>query len=216
MALALDGSVHGNSSSASSLVVSLTTGAGNVVLVAVTSNAGDPTSVASANGETFTKHATSGGQSVSLWSCVTSSAWSSNNITVTLGSSAYVTVDAAGISGADTSNIFDDNASIPDTGAGDPRTVSTDLADTMVIGAFRMLSTSGPTAGSGFTQISGAHFQLFEYKIVSAAQSSLSVTLGTGAGNSNGGVATAVRQASGSAPNRAAQLYNQRFLRRTG
>jgi hypothetical protein len=100
------------------------------------------------------------------------------------------------VRGADTANIFDDDASIPDEVTSDPATVSTDLADTMIVGAFRTLAAAA-TAGSGYTLVSAANFQLLEYEIVTATQTSKTVNLGSS--SSNGGVGTAVR-AEGAAP----------------
>ena len=80
----------------------------------------------------------------------------------------------------------------PVTGTTDPLSITTTHANTMVIGSFRMNSTSTPTQGTGYTIISGANFLLSEYQIFSSTQSGLSVTIGTGAGDANGCIADAL------------------------
>lgn len=197
MALALGNSVHSNDSS-SSRVLSLTAGSGSVILAVVTTNASGALSVTSANGETFTQHAATGSPRIEIFSGVTSSAWSSNNVTVSTSGSGYTTVDLFEIQGADTSNIFDDNASVPVTGSGFPLSISTDAADTIIVGAARYATWAGTaTPGTGFTLVSSSNYQLVEYQIVSATQSSLSVD-DSSADTTNGAVATAIRAAGAS------------------
>jgi hypothetical protein len=63
-----------------------------------------------------------------------------------------------------------------------------------------MNSTASPTAGAGWAGISGANYQLSEYQIVSSTQTSLAVSLTTGAGDIQAGLADAVVQASAGGP----------------
>ena len=193
MALALDGSVHG-STTATSLGVTLTTSnTDDVIIVIATVNQGPITSISGA-GLTWNFIASGGTgiAAIEIWYAIASSALSSQTITVTQTASGFITVDAFGISGANTSSPFDANASTPATGTTATLTVSTDTADTFIIGGYRFGSTASPTEGTGWTKIFGANFQLSEFKIVSSTQSSLSVAIGTGAGDQNGGVADAV------------------------
>ncbi len=213
MALALDGSGHATNGAWSGNTVTLTTTAAGVICVAVEANGGPVTSI-TARGLTFTKRSgpTSSGtdQTLEIWSAASSTAQTSLVITVnTSFASRFATVDAFGVSGCDITTIWDSNASLPDVrGTGgptaDPAIVSTTTADTFIIGAFRMGSQATPTAGTGFTAISGADYLLTEYKIVAAAQTSLNVTIGTGVGDANGAIGDAIiiAAAAGLAPRR--------------
>jgi hypothetical protein len=118
---------------------------------------------------------------------------SAQTITVTVTSATFNTIDIFAVNGAKTSAPFDVNGSLPAISATDPVSVSTTAANTMILAAFRN-SAGSSTAGTGFTLIGGADFQLTEYKIVSAAQTGLSVTMGTGAGTSNGAIGDAIVQ----------------------
>jgi len=206
MALAIDGTAHANSSSSSDTVTLTTTGAGLVVVVVLGNSTGGVTGVTSSN-LTFSEYAVSTTVSdfvLEMWTAESGSALTSEVITVNLASSGFLTIDAFGVSDYDTGNIFDDNASIPVTvidgdaetpgEEADPISISTDALDTMIIGAFRFQGTASPTAGSGYTAVSGADYLLTEYQIVSSAQSSLTVDVGTGSGDSNGAIATAIRE----------------------
>lgn len=195
MALALDGSVHANAT-ASSVNVSLTTSASNCVIVAiVTTNSSGVTGISSTNTTGWAQRVKSTpGNSISIWYGVAASALSSETITVSLGGSAYTTVDIFGISGADTTQIYDSNGALPDqVGSSTSHVdITTTTADTFLVNGYRFTSTANPTQGTGWTKISGAHYQLAQYQIVSSAQSALDCAIGTGDGNSNAGVADAV------------------------
>lgn len=195
MALALDGSVHANAT-ATSVNASLTTSASNCVIVAiVTTNSSGVTGISSTNTTGWTERVESTpGNPISIWYGVASSPLSSETITVSLGGSAYTTVDIFGISGADTTQIYDANGALPDqVGSSTLHTdITTTADDTFLISGYRFSSTANPTEGTGWTKISGAHYQLAQYKIVSTAQSALDCDIGTGDGNSNAGVADAV------------------------
>lgn len=205
MALALDGSAHNNSGGASSLGASLTTTNTNDIIIAVATVNGGPVTSVSGGGLTWAKKASGtsdGGSSqfLELWYAVAAGTLSGTTITVNQTSSSYITIDVFAISGADTATIWD-GAAVTGSGAGcDPLSISTTNANAFIIGAYRENSASNPTEGAGFTKISGADFQLAEYKVVSSTQSGLSVTQGTGAGTANAGIAVAVIQAAGAAP----------------
>ncbi len=102
-----------------------------------------------------------------------------------------------GVSGADTVAIWDANAALPDTGGTGDRSITTSSADCFLIGSYRFQSTASPTQGTGWTKISGADFQLTEYKIVSATQSGTDVAIGTGSGDNNAGIGDAIVSAGG-------------------
>ena len=197
MVLALDGSGHSNASASSPTVTLTTSNADNVIIVIVTSNAAPVASVTS-SGLTWIFIAADGlvaGQQCEMWYAIASSALTSHVITVNNTGGGFTTIDAFGVSGANTSDPFDGNASTPATSPSAILSVSTDTADTFIVGGYRFNSTDTSSQGTGFTLISGLNFQLSEYKIVSTTQSSLSIAIGTGSGNQNGGVAVAIKQA---------------------
>lgn len=201
MALALDGSVHGNSGSASSLSVSLTTAnAGDDIFVVVTTNGGPVTSV-TATGLTFSLHTAgqfSAGQPLEIWYAKNAGVLTAVSITINTTSADFITVDAFGISGADVSTVFDSNGSVPNltTVFGGDAIISTTSANCFLLGAYRQSSTVSPTAGAGFTLISGADYQLVEYFIVSAAQTNFDFTKITGRDDTRVGIGTAIMVAS--------------------
>lgn len=204
MALALDGSVTGNSAAASSLAVTLTTTAAGVVIVCVTTNGGPVTSITNTAGLSWAlrKRADTGNTNFTIeeWYAISSGALSSDQITVNTNSIGYLTVTAFGVSGANNVSPFDTNAAIPAGASGAPSALvplTTDNANDFLLAAYRFISTASPTAGSGWTTISGSNFMLVEYQIVSATQSAANATITTGNGDQGGGVADAIVQASG-------------------
>jgi hypothetical protein len=194
----LDGSVQGNVGSGTTCSVSLTTSNPNdFICVAVLCNGGPVVSV-TATGLTFTRRAQNVGTAtnVELWYAQSASALSAKSITVTQTSSGFMTVTAFGVSGA---TGWDNNANLPSVigdGSGNATTarasLTTSKADDFLIGIYRMHTTSTPTAGSGWTAIAGANFQLVEYKSVSATQSATDATLTTGNNDQNGGIGDAL------------------------
>jgi hypothetical protein len=198
MALALEGTpVHANSSGTSINIGPFTTSLPALIVIVNTVNSTTISSI-TGGGLTWTKR-TAGGASdpVEEWTALAASALSAVTFTINyVGTASFSTADLFAVSGHDASTTFDANASIPANGNADPITVSTNNADDFILGGFRFTSTANPTEGTGWTKISGADFQLTEYKIVSTTQTNLSVSIGTGVGNANGGVADAVRMAS--------------------
>lgn len=197
MALAIDGSVHGNAASSVSLAVNLTTTQSNdYIIVAIEANTGPVVSVSSVALGSFTRMAASAGFSFveEVWYKFSSGILTADTITVTQNGIDFITVDAFGVSGSgQISAVFDSGG--PQTTAGaDPLSITTTNPNTMVVGCFRP-NNANPTAGAGFTQLSGADWHLVEYKLLSTAQT-LSCTIGTGAGTCNGvivfGIVTAV------------------------
>lgn len=199
MALALDGSAHGNAVSASSLGVSLSTsGADRIVIVCVTLNNGTVSSISDDDANTWNFHASdTTDNDIEVWYAVASGQMTSNTITVNHSGTGYMTVDTFGISGADQSTVFDANASTPHVEpAADAAVISTDTADTFIFSAYRASSPASPAgAGGDWIKISGADFQLVQYQIVSSTQTDLTCSIGTG--TMNGGVASAVIIAAG-------------------
>ncbi len=193
--LSLDGSVHGTSPGTNFAVLTLsTTKTNNIIYVASESN-GSPTSVVGSTLGAFT--ARSAGAISSFW-ILAPSILSSETITLTYsGGTSFISATAFAVNGANTSSPFDVNGSVPTlTSFGvpaDPISLSTTANDTIIIGAYRFSSQSNPTAGTGFTAIQlNGDFLLTEYKIVSSAQTSLPITVGTGVGDTNQGIGDAI------------------------
>lgn len=192
MALAIDGSVHGNNASTTSIGVNLTTTQTNdYIIVVIETNGGPVVSVSSVALGSFTFMASQlvpaqTTQYEEVWYKFSSGTLTADTITVTNSIANFITVDAFGVSGSgQLSAIFDSGG--PQTSATDPISITTASPSTMVIAGFRVGTTS-PTNGAGFTQIAGANFALVEYKLLSSAQT-LSCTVGTGVGTSNGSIA---------------------------
>jgi len=208
MALALDGSAHGNNASGTSVAVNLTTTQTNdYIIVAIVANSGPIVSVSSTALGSFTFMAASAGSGnvEEVWYKFSSGTLTADTITVTQSAVDYITIDAFGVSGSgQTSAVFDSGG--PQTTAGaDPLSITTHNPNTMAVGCFRP-NAANPTAGSGFNQISGADFALVEDKILSSAQT-LSCTVGTGVGTSNGAVVFAIVQATITIGNPVGQIW---------
>ena len=119
------------------------------------------------------------------------------NQTVTLShGSAFATMDVILLTGVD--GVLDDlHTSLPVAGpasggdADDPLNgLTTTFENSVVFSAFA--SVANPTAGSGWTQISGANFLLTQYRTV-ATPGSVNATQTVGAGSSNRSLAFAVK-----------------------
>ncbi|HEX3836080.1 MAG TPA: hypothetical protein VHW25_03880, partial [Steroidobacteraceae bacterium] len=149
---------------------------------------------------TFTKRAFAPGSVLSEWRAVASGPLTSEVITITTSSAVtYMVGDAFAISGADTTTIFDSNASLPNKGnaSADP-TFSTTATNTIVIAGLG-IGVATPTPGTGWTLIynGGGQFFLSMYKIFSSAQTGTTAAVGTGSGGENRYVVDGIIPASG-------------------
>lgn len=211
MSLALDGHVHGTLGTGNSFSVSLTTtGGSGQIVVAIATNNTSVTSV-TATGLTFLQRkATTGGFG---WNVLAEyvAPYTTNfsgNITITLSGTQSCTVDAWGISGADTTASvtsgnapFDANASMPYSTTNNAVSgASTSTANDFIYAIVSSPSTD--TAGTGWTLIpgSGANYLTCQYQIVSSTQTGLSGATGSGTGNDTGSILDAIRGASGGSP----------------
>lgn len=197
MAIAANGTPgHAVNGSTTSLAANITTTATNCIVCCVVTCNGGPLVSVTGSGLTFTFRGTDGNNvhdQIEIWTAPAASTLSAVSITATqTNAGQYMAMDVFAFSGADTSSPLDGAAV---TGNPDPLTISTSVADTVIVGCYRPASTQNPTAGTGFTAVSGADFQLTEYNIVSSIQTNLSVTMGTGAGQANGGVVIAIKAA---------------------
>ena len=199
MALALDGHVHSSPSGSISVttVTLTTTNANDIIYLVCEINGGAGItilSVSSPNTSGWTVRATGGVSQYPLVSAygIAASALSSEVITVTLnGTASFWTLDAFGVSGANTSTPFDSNGSIPQVSSGSVNVISTNNANDFLIGAFRDNLNPAIGAGSGWTLINTGDYQLVQYQVVSSTQSSLSVVEGAGSA-CNGAIADAI------------------------
>ena len=194
MTIAVDGSAVSGTGSSSPLVLpGLAVTAGDVVIACVATNGGSGSrSVSSSLTWTLLFEETVGA-GMAVWYAIAGSTLT-DTISLAFTGASYFGGAAFAISGANTSSPID--ADSPVYSGTDPATLSTATANTMIVGWFRQSNTQNPSAGAGFTKLVGANFTLLEYKIVSSAQSSLSITDGS-AGDSNGVIAFAINQASG-------------------
>jgi hypothetical protein len=186
MALALDGSVHGNVGTGTTLSVSLTTTNSNDVIIVQGYTTPGPISSVTSSGLTFNKrisYAASNG-TTEIWYAVATSPLTNQSITVNVPTTTYTTIDAFGISGANTTTIFDSNTGLPATNTGSNVNInvniSTNNPDDFIYAVVEESGGQTSTPSSGFSQIQNADFQLSEYQIVSTTQSNLNVGLGTG------------------------------------
>lgn len=200
--LSLDGSNSSGLTLLSPTVTLTTTKTNDVIVIFAASNGGPVISVSGSSLGAFTLRArnTVGGNDATEWYAVASGVLSSETITLTNTSPGFTSIFAFGVNGAKTSAPWDTNASLPKLasggGASDPITVSTTALNTIVFGGFRTGSVPTPTNGAGYTNIAPltAGFALAEYQIFAAAQTNLSITLTTGAGNANGSIGDAIVQ----------------------
>lgn len=173
-----------------------TTQTNELIVVQFVGNTCTPTSIADTSSLTWTARTgqpftLGSGQLVYYWTAPAAAALTSDVITLTCGAGySFSAMVAYGVAGYKTSGAFDSGG--PQSLTSDPVSITTANQFTMVTGAFAV-NTSTPTAGAGYTQIGNTNsdFALFEYKIVNSAGVN-SVTLGTGAGASHGGVADAI------------------------
>ena len=204
MSAVLDGSVAVYGSSGNSVTTGTLTNtyAGDVICVAVTLNTNNAATVGSitATGATFAFRASAyNSPSIGLeyWVGYAAGIFSSAIVVNFTAATTFCTIHAFAFNGTAATNYFDVNASLPATSGAipaDPLSISTTAAATIIVGVFRQATVAEPTATGVFTTIfggAGNGYMLSEYEIVSTVQSSLSVTAGTGAGDTNGAIADA-------------------------
>lgn len=212
MALALDGSNQGSDNGAPTLTVPLTTTNANCVISWVQTINGGPGTGVVASGLSFSlrkRQATSagGGAFIELWQAIAASPLTALNITGSQTSSDFITGVAFGVSGANTTTPGDTHASIPAGVTTGALSVSTNAADCFILSAFR-LSTPDNLPGAGNTLIFGEHFQVTQYRIVSAPQSGLSLDVGSGSVDGALADAIVIAGAGGGGSNKAGPLVD--------
>jgi hypothetical protein len=196
----LDGSAHiNNSSSVATQNITLsTTNADDVVVLAGTINSTSISSITDSAGLTWLRRTTTGGGGpLELWYSTAPNALTSDVITIHYaGTATFATIDTFGVSGADTSVVWG-GGNLPYTSTAspaDPLSYTVNETNTFTIAAFRFGTHSTPTQGPGWSAVSGADYQLTEYKIASSSQAGATATVGTGNADSNAGIADAIVQ----------------------
>jgi hypothetical protein len=179
--IAVDGSgVSSAGGSTTSTVTLTTTHTNDFALIAIQHNAGAVTSVTDGAGLTWTLLGIA--NTTEVWSAFSTGILTSDVITITYNSvPAFDSIVAWGLTGTVTSSFFDPNGALPGTTivAGTPLTLTTSNACDFLFAAYA--GNSGTvTADAGFTLIpgSGGNFMGVEYKLVTATQSALSMTVG--------------------------------------
>src|SRR2546422_4685317 len=196
--LALDGFTSNQASSTSVSSPLTTTNSNDVIYVSVTAKGGTGINTPTATGLTFTLRKSAGTTpKFATYYAIASSPLSAVSITATASGASYVIMNAFGVSGANTASPFDSNAAIPasNSGTGNSHsvTISTSNANDFLIGAVGIDdptdACSTATALGGFTKITDKgnvlRWGASEYKIVSATQTSLSVTMSSNCSSSS-------------------------------
>jgi hypothetical protein len=194
--LAIDGSAHTAQNTASCVIALTTTQANDYIIVCFLSNGSPSISVVGSSIGAFTQIgiASRGSSQFSeeIWAKFSPGVLSGENITITLNSANVIVVDVFGVSGSgQASLVFDAGGPQVVNGMpGDPVSLTTTNANTMVIGAFSLASGASNTPGSGFTLVNSGDFHQTEYQVLSSAATT-SVALGI-PGAADGGVAIAI------------------------
>lgn len=173
----------------------ITTSAGGVVCVAVFADAAITAVADTASLTWASKGATDNGASyhMSLWCAPHASALSGDVITATAGGSSFGYTVPFSFKNTNATP-FDANGALPGLqtgGAGGHVFVTTTSANDVLIGVYG--GSLSFTAGTGWTQIQDSSgFMLIEYKLVTATQSALDVTIGTSDGSNSQGIGQAM------------------------
>jgi hypothetical protein len=193
---ALDGTpqaANSGSSSALALPSFSTTYSGEVCVAFITNGA--PGLAPTGGGLTFTNRASANdgnaAETVELWCAAAGSPVSGQVFTVNTTSAAFVTGVVFAFSGVKTSSPFDAGGPTTVNGAGSYATYTTTNANDIIITLGR--TNGSVTASTGFTLITGSNFLGVQYQSVSATQSAVAWTWGTG-GNGGGTITDAVQQ----------------------
>jgi hypothetical protein len=204
MALSVDGaggSFYQNSGATSTTITGVSTSNANDVLLLFSSGITGGvtiTSITDNSGNTATWQARTNIADPVVWYTTTTGTLTSATITINFSGSTNSQNAVIAISGADTASPFDSNGALPNlvTGFNTYNTVSTSNANDILVN-FYTTGGSGSTASTGFTKLidSGTDFVLLQYRIVSATQSGVSLSLSGGSGIFTG-AADAIKQAS--------------------
>jgi hypothetical protein len=173
LALTIDGFADGSGGTTTQTLTLTTTKTDDILVLYVQVN--DTTvSTVTSSGLTWTRRATvfSGGVStVDEWYAVAASPLASHVITITYaGTASFSIATVFAVNGGKTSAPYDVNGSLPGTSAGGS-TFSTTATNTMIVYGCATLGS----VPSGYTAIHHELFWSVGYKVVSSAQSSVTV-----------------------------------------
>jgi hypothetical protein len=181
--------------------VSLTTAHSNeLIVVDVLVNTNTITSVVDSGsaGLTFAKHGSvttgSGTQDIERWFAIAPSSLTAESITVNVGGlGTLIAVVAYGISGVNTASPFQGTSATSENSAGgvDPLSGSATSAPTIAIAALGNPDSSGPTHGSGWTNIFDNTVESVGFCVEyqpQASAGSVSATLSVGTGTATTGL----------------------------
>jgi hypothetical protein len=159
-----------------------TAGSGVIVLAAQVDGGFVPSGVPTATGLTFTPRSTTtvGSSTVATFTAPYSTNFTGTIALNTTGTGTIIQLAAFAIGHAPTSSYFDPNASVPNVVASGDPTITTSNANDFLF-AVENTTGTGPTAGTGFTELIPFTFNNFmvQYQIVSAT-GSYTAALGSG------------------------------------
>ncbi|HXW36993.1 MAG TPA: hypothetical protein VEJ36_03710 [Nitrososphaerales archaeon] len=187
---------YGSVASGTTLSATLTSCQANDLIVVVITGSSTTETVSSvtATGLTFTARTseTGNGESVFEYYAYTTTALTSELVTVTMSAAHSYDVEVFGVTGVSSSSKYDPNASVPGkaTGTGgffgtDPSVtgISTTNPTDLIVGLEGDSSGTIQTAGTGFTLLAShtntGQVISVEYEIVSSTQSGVTVSFGT-------------------------------------
>lgn len=180
-----------------------TTTTNQVIVVLLTIDSTTVTSVSGSTLGAFTQRAVGnrfGGQFVYSYTKVAASILTSEVITVTTaGSGGTLVINGFSVKGINTAAPFDTNGSLPSIvgtgGAGGAfPVVSTTAANTFIYGVIRYDVTDPANPGSGWSLLYQGDVSLMEYKIVTSAQTSLTVDGSGPVGDVDAAIGDALKQ----------------------
>lgn len=183
----------------SDVVMTLTTtNINDIIVVGVLVDGGTVTSVVDGSGLTWTQRKTSksvgSANPIEEWTAPSTLPLVADTITVHIASSSTFGRGAAfGVSGGAFAQPIDPGTSAGPVTLNTQATVTTYLANDLIVGLYRFGGTSTPTTGTGYTSIISptGTFGLFESKQVTSTQAATTVGVGTGSGDIIGGLVDA-------------------------
>lgn len=185
----LQSSVKNQTLNGSSISATISTAGNNcMIYVSCITNSGTAPAISDTTGLTWNARVImhpSGGYQYSWYAIAASPV---TNGTVTVSGSAGVVYNITALvwsKGGTTPSLPQPPVTV--TGASSVAQISTTQTAGVLFGDYWFGSTANPSAGSGFTQITTATYELAEYQPFSAAFSNVNVTIGTGSGTHNCG-----------------------------
>ena len=207
----LDGKAE-NSAFSNSVAATLTTSKPDDVIIVFANTTNSFTGISDTAGLTWNERAiggpAGGGNFITEeWYAIAPSSLSGDAITVT-ELNGYASLDAFGISGANTSSPFDSGGPVTGTTT-DTDVISTTNANDMLIAGFGYGNAS-PDPSAGFTLLYSENYLMSEYAIVSSTQTNLSVN--NDQGYTQGSIVDAIKAATSQPTGRIIRLTGRIIL----